>query len=54
MVCRASCVRWPASSGIAQSRMATNGDAELPPLAELPLSVPELAALATDARFHLT
>jgi hypothetical protein len=38
---------------VAQSRMATNGDPAMPALRELPLSVRELAAAATDQRFHL-
>jgi hypothetical protein len=38
---------------VAQSRNATNGDSGLKPLAGLPLTVPQLAALATDDRFHL-
>ena len=38
---------------VAQSRFATNGDTGLRPLTALPLSVPELAALAVNPRFHL-
>ena len=38
---------------VAQSRAATNGEAALKPLKDLPLSESELAALATDDRFHL-
>ena len=39
---------------VAQSRRATNGQNPFPPLKNLPLSVPQLAALATDDRFHLS
>jgi hypothetical protein len=38
---------------VAQSRNATNADSEFRPLTELPLTVPELAALAVQPRFHL-
>ncbi|MEU4217758.1 hypothetical protein [Actinoplanes sp. NPDC026623] len=38
---------------VAQSRSATNFESGLKPLDELPLTVPQLAALATDDRFHL-
>jgi len=39
---------------LAQSRTVSNGEANPEPLTELPLTVPQLAALAADARFHLT
>jgi hypothetical protein len=39
---------------VAQSRTAANIESDLAPLATLPLSVPKLAALATDQRFHLS
>ena len=39
---------------VAQSRTASNGETNPEPLAELPLTEPQLAALATDARFHLS
>ena len=38
---------------VAQSRNATNAESGMQPLAELPLTVPQLAALAADDRFHL-
>jgi len=38
---------------VAQSRNSANVDSTLTPLATLPLSVPQLAALAVDKRFHL-
>ncbi|MEU7904609.1 hypothetical protein [Actinoplanes sp. NPDC049118] len=38
---------------VAQARTATNADSGMKPLAELPLTVPQLAALAADPRFHL-
>ena len=38
---------------VAQSRTAQNGATTLKPLKDLPLSKPELAALAADDRFHL-
>ncbi|RSM50487.1 hypothetical protein DMB66_43445 [Actinoplanes sp. ATCC 53533] len=38
---------------MAQSRTASNGEANPGSLTNLPLTVPQLAALATDARFHL-
>jgi hypothetical protein len=38
---------------IAQSRQAANGTSSLKPLTKLPLTVPQLAALATDPKFHL-
>jgi hypothetical protein len=38
---------------VAQSRNATDDDSDLKPLTGLPLTVPQLAALATDAKFHL-
>lgn len=38
---------------VAQSKKAANIDTVLAPLAALPLSVPELAALAVEDRFHL-
>lgn len=38
---------------LAQDRNASNGDSGLDPLAGLPLSGPELAALAVQDRFHL-
>jgi len=39
---------------VAQSRVAQNGTSTLKPLKELPLSKPELAALAVKDRFHLS
>jgi hypothetical protein len=38
---------------VAQSRTASNGDQNPAPLTDLPLTEQQLAALATDARFHL-
>ena len=38
---------------VAQSRRDANGDGGRAPLAELPLTTGELAALAADGRFHL-
>ena len=38
---------------VAQSRNATNAESEFPPLTALPLTVPELAALAVRPQFHL-
>jgi hypothetical protein len=38
---------------VAQSRLAVNGDSNLRPLTKLPLTVPQLAALAADPKFHL-
>jgi hypothetical protein len=38
---------------VAQSRTATNGENAQPPLKQLPLTSTQLAALATDDRFHL-
>jgi hypothetical protein len=38
---------------VAQSRNANNGESTLKPLKDLPLPESELAALATDDRFHL-
>ena len=38
---------------VAQSRNASNVQGGLKPLDRLPLSVPQLAALAVDERFHL-
>jgi hypothetical protein len=38
---------------VAQSRTATNGENVQPPLKKLPLTASQLAALATDDRFHL-
>jgi hypothetical protein len=38
---------------VAQSRTAVNGDSNLKPLTKLPLTVPQLAALAADPKFHL-
>lgn len=42
--------RWPDGTVVyaAQSRHAVNGDSNLAPLTELPLTVPQLAALAAD------
>ena len=39
---------------VAQSRTASNGDANPDPLTDLPLTVPQLAATAADARFLLS
>lgn len=39
---------------VAQSRTATNGERNAGPLKDLPLTLPQLAALAADARFHLS
>ena len=38
---------------VAQARNVANIDSSVTPLAQLPLSVPELAALTVDERFHL-
>nr|BFE71326.1 hypothetical protein GCM10020092_046270 [Actinoplanes digitatis] len=38
---------------VAQSRHASNAQGGMKPLDELPLTVPQLAALAVDDRFHL-
>jgi hypothetical protein len=38
---------------VAQSKNPANAETSRPPLTVLPLSVPKLAALATDTRFHL-
>ena len=39
---------------LAQSRTASNGEGGLKPLTDLPLTAAQLAALATDDRFHLS
>ena len=39
---------------VAQSRSAVNGDSNLQPLTTLPLTVPQLAALAVNPKFHLS
>jgi hypothetical protein len=38
---------------VAESREFSMGDVTLKPLKKLPLTEPELAALAVDERFHL-